>query len=122
MARAGLRALARHLTDPLPTAAVARPRALPVLGMIARSRALGGELSEALAGGAVWPGSEAEVSGGDLGAVLAGGRFTVTGSCVFDPAAPFDPAPAIADPDAPAEPLKAREFVGGHPDGVTFDL
>ena len=53
-AGSGLRKLARHLTDPLRTAAseaVARPRALPVLGMIARSRALGGELSEALAGG-----------------------------------------------------------------------
>jgi hypothetical protein len=53
----------------------------------------------------------AETVEGDLGAVLAGGRFTVTGFCVFNPARPFDPAPPIPDPDAPAEPLKAREEV-----------
>ena len=43
--------------------------------------------------------------------MLAGGRFTVTGFCVFNPAAPFDPAPTIPDPDAPALPLKAREEI-----------
>ena len=31
----------------------------------------------------------------DFGAALAGVRFTVTEFCVFDPAAPFDPAPSV---------------------------
>ena len=117
-AGSGLRKLARHLTDPLRTAAseaVARPRALPVLGMIARSRALGGALSEALAGGAVWPGTEAEVSGGDLGSVLAGGRFTVTGSCVFSPATPFNPAPTAADYDPDRAFVADERFAYSHP-------
>jgi hypothetical protein len=64
----------------------------------------------------------AETVEGDLGAVLAGGRFTVTGFCVFNPARPFDPAPAVPGARPAPGALVAVEDVGGSPDGVTFSL
>ena len=96
---------------------------LGVGGVVAGARALGAEQAAALAGGAVWPGTAAAADG-DLGGALRAGRFTVAGACVFDPARPLDPAPAIRDPAARpgAGDLVAVQDVGGSPDGVTFGL
>ena len=48
-----------------------------------------------------------------VGAVLRSGRFTVTGFCVFDPAVPLDPSPALRDAaPAPGESVAVEE-VGG---------
>ena len=51
------------------------------------------------------------VAEGALEAALAGGRFDVAGSCVFDPSAPVHPGPPIHEPGADVAPLKAREEV-----------